>query len=150
MKVIVKIVQLCQGSDKLYLATGTAGGQQANVVLQDKGKYLVLTAPKIKEKTVIAGKQRVIAWDGNVAIEAEPKVGETYTFDGVNALVRQDRPKGDSIAEALEKSNAQNQQLADLVAKQSQVIEEIQAKANPSKKRAQAVEEKELTNETEE
>lgn len=87
MNIKIKIIGLVEGSKNLWIAKGTADGIAAEVLVKQASEQragLVVSNQHISK----IGRERVIAYTGNVSVREQIKVGTTLNFEGVTPLLR--------------------------------------------------------------
>lgn len=93
-----KITGPVEGMKGFFHAKGKYGSQDCDLLLQQKGGNVVLTALK-KPASYVEGK-RVISYQGGIVAEAEAKAGTAVEFKDVHAMLRTEPKRAKDLQQA--------------------------------------------------
>lgn len=136
MKIILKVVGPSK-FDGLHIAKGTADGKDFDGLVKQQGENAALVV--FSRKETLVGNARVISFTGNTLslekgkVEAEAE----FSFSDLRANMRPIPATAEAqinASQELAKAQEQNKQLVAVVEGYSKTLEELQAKAKPTKK----------------
>jgi hypothetical protein len=122
MEIKVKVIGADEKHNGLYIAKGTADGEDCIVTVKQKGYNAVLALHSDLQSTI--GTEAVISYKGNIVCKGAVSAGKELVFKGLTASLK---PTKIDREANIAKNTEQLKQVATIVAEQSEVIQTQQA-----------------------